>query len=385
MSKTYKTAMIVQPPPELTNQIQSLRANYDKAYVRWMPHINLMFPFVEASLFMHYRDRLEDTLKEFDVFTVTLRKFKYFQHRSSATVFLEPEVDDPQIFEKIVKKLLSVVPFCDDQLKKSASGFTPHLTVGQKTGKLGVTRAIKNWQSDFNPITFTVDKLFLIARDDTTPFEVVETIYLGGATRPFVEETVTTTGFFGNQDYIVKTRDRFNQLPDGELGNCIVRIEKWLKRQCELNTLPKSRNKLENATKNLRKYRKVSADADQIKELLIQEELIKIVDGKVQYLQKDSEDSIPTTGYMDYGYNSYSQQNDEEYVTDLCRDWVKKVGNIPNTEKKLVNCLKQLVVIKTEASFDDILNYLSEEGAVSSESYSGEVIYNHEVIMQNVN
>lgn len=39
--KTVKSALIIQPPESALQQIQEIRKKYDKAYERWMPHINL--------------------------------------------------------------------------------------------------------------------------------------------------------------------------------------------------------------------------------------------------------------------------------------------------------------------------------------------------------
>ncbi|EAL66657.1 hypothetical protein DDB_G0281791 [Dictyostelium discoideum AX4] len=41
LSKDFKSAIVISPPIELSIQIQEFRKKYDKAFVRWMPHINL--------------------------------------------------------------------------------------------------------------------------------------------------------------------------------------------------------------------------------------------------------------------------------------------------------------------------------------------------------
>ncbi len=45
--RTEFSAVVIIPPEELCAGIQKLRAAHDKAYARWMPHINLMWPFVD--------------------------------------------------------------------------------------------------------------------------------------------------------------------------------------------------------------------------------------------------------------------------------------------------------------------------------------------------
>jgi len=46
MEKAETSAIVVSPPPQAWEPIQDIRVKHDKAYSRWMPHINLIFPFV---------------------------------------------------------------------------------------------------------------------------------------------------------------------------------------------------------------------------------------------------------------------------------------------------------------------------------------------------
>ena len=39
MSKTFQAAIIIQPPLDQWQQIQTIRKAHDKAYQRWMPHV----------------------------------------------------------------------------------------------------------------------------------------------------------------------------------------------------------------------------------------------------------------------------------------------------------------------------------------------------------
>lgn len=48
--KVHTTAVVIIPPENLWPSIQAIRVKYDKAYSRWMPHINL----VSASIFCFY-------------------------------------------------------------------------------------------------------------------------------------------------------------------------------------------------------------------------------------------------------------------------------------------------------------------------------------------
>lgn len=48
--KTVCSAVIIQPPLEQWNQIQSIREKHDKAFVRWMPHINLYVKYSNSFI-----------------------------------------------------------------------------------------------------------------------------------------------------------------------------------------------------------------------------------------------------------------------------------------------------------------------------------------------
>jgi 2'-5' RNA ligase superfamily len=43
---SYETALCVVPPLSYCREVDKLRELYDKAYGRWPPHINLIYPFV---------------------------------------------------------------------------------------------------------------------------------------------------------------------------------------------------------------------------------------------------------------------------------------------------------------------------------------------------
>jgi hypothetical protein len=45
--KVFHTALIIAPPASLIEPIQKIRKEHDKAYDRWMPHVNLAFPFFD--------------------------------------------------------------------------------------------------------------------------------------------------------------------------------------------------------------------------------------------------------------------------------------------------------------------------------------------------
>ncbi len=45
--KVHNSALCFVPPASLWRQLQLARCFHDKSFVRWPPHINLLYPFVE--------------------------------------------------------------------------------------------------------------------------------------------------------------------------------------------------------------------------------------------------------------------------------------------------------------------------------------------------
>ena len=72
MNKVHKSAVCIVPPNCLWQQIQNIRVVHDKSYVRWMPHINLMYPFYndEGENFERAAHQAAEALRSFPPFKV---------------------------------------------------------------------------------------------------------------------------------------------------------------------------------------------------------------------------------------------------------------------------------------------------------------------------
>ncbi|KAL6066999.1 Pre-mRNA splicing factor [Balamuthia mandrillaris] len=88
----FKSAVVVIPPPQLWDgPLQDIRRQHDRGFVRWMPHITLLFPFVEDLYFEEAHQRLTAALSSMKPFTLRFRKFDFFEHSKSYTVWAHPE------------------------------------------------------------------------------------------------------------------------------------------------------------------------------------------------------------------------------------------------------------------------------------------------------
>jgi hypothetical protein len=81
-SKTHHTAVAVVPPQEAWAPIQAIREKHDRQLRRWMPHVNLLYPFYPPDRFDETLPRLVDACAQVAPFLVTLAEFRFFLHPS---------------------------------------------------------------------------------------------------------------------------------------------------------------------------------------------------------------------------------------------------------------------------------------------------------------
>ncbi|CAG8607126.1 5773_t:CDS:2, partial [Cetraspora pellucida] len=235
--KSYKSAICIIPPKSQWTNIQSIRQKHDKHYKRWMPHINLIYPFIllqqqvldkfnssdistvsnalnisEGSSSEITDDmilqHLKKTLHHIHPFKLRLQSLNYFTHgKRSSTVWLHPEtVPENALFEleyrligrsdlgecednvntdekNIVEHEKFGFPGFDDLINFGNEGFRPHLSLGQFRGEKSAQEAIEKFSSIFSQdpiIEFDVNEICWIVRKGfLDPFEIIARIGLG--------------------------------------------------------------------------------------------------------------------------------------------------------------------------------------------------------------
>jgi poly(A) polymerase len=214
------------PPRAVWEAVQEVRCVRDKSYLRWMPHVNLLYPFLEddpsGETFADAAAIAADALKETAPFRCSLSAFAFFQHARSATVWLHPAecagVDEewarlntgsasndardgdenedepcdvasnsnalepgppacPPASRGLLaaqRNLEAAFPFADHLSTISKAGFVPHVSVGQWPDAVSASAAVANLHASWRPLEFDVDAVFLISRpsDGSGPFQV---------------------------------------------------------------------------------------------------------------------------------------------------------------------------------------------------------------------
>ena len=53
--KTHQTSVVAMPSDDICEPIQAIRREHDRQIHRWMPHINLLYPFYPRDQFQAQR------------------------------------------------------------------------------------------------------------------------------------------------------------------------------------------------------------------------------------------------------------------------------------------------------------------------------------------
>ncbi|CAF1166096.1 unnamed protein product [Rotaria sordida] len=159
---TTQTALCLIPPDNVWEQIQSIRSIHDKAYPRWMPHINLIYPFTLEKNFDNIKAQLEPILNRIKPFQIQFDQssFHYFKQREDeCTYHIRPKIstDIVELQKLIQNQLLNFI--------KNKRIFEAHLTLGQTTISK-ISDVLIEMKSIWKTIEFTVDRVYMISREN---------------------------------------------------------------------------------------------------------------------------------------------------------------------------------------------------------------------------
>lgn len=189
--KSVKSALVVMPPVQLWDPIQQIRRGRDKGFFRWMPHINMLYPFLEdaGGDFEAAAARAREALQDVEPFILQLQHFHFFEHsRRSCTVWLRPEgndatdADSPAL-HAVHERLLGAFPSCtdlSDDPSRDIDKFVPHLSVGSWRGATEAAAAVEVFQKTWSSLSFPVSSVYFISRRSyNEPFQVRWAVPLG--------------------------------------------------------------------------------------------------------------------------------------------------------------------------------------------------------------
>lgn len=123
----YDTALCVIPPKSLWSSIDSLRSHYDKAYRKWPPHINLVYPFVQVEVLPRALEAVQTAIqKRMNPISIRLDATGFFSHRRNNTIFLHDS--DNERCRKLKDLRRAILEALGQE---QDADFQMHMTIGQ--------------------------------------------------------------------------------------------------------------------------------------------------------------------------------------------------------------------------------------------------------------
>ena len=186
-----KSALCIIPPQSIWPQIQKIRKKHDPAYIRWMPHLNIFFPFIDEKHFDQIANYIYNeiiiknkiksfmiNLEKFDIFEKVKDKFnnkgkksKNKGKESMETMFLKPDNFGISRLKDLFEKLKPDWKVCAD--KHDNGQYNPHLTCGKfKLNEIKKNVEKYNNFYENNKISFQCKEIYLISRKGDNPFEI---------------------------------------------------------------------------------------------------------------------------------------------------------------------------------------------------------------------
>jgi 2'-5' RNA ligase len=193
---SHKSALVLLPPSAIQAPLEAVRRTHDRHFARWPPHINLLYPFLEApsapgegldlpELKKHIRSRTKKVTRHVEPFHVSLLTGgpKTFVHsKTSRTVWLQPS---SELVGSLQAALQTEFAECDHDTRP----FKPHLSLGQVQTGAQQTQLCEMLQNQVTEhlkdgaaqgLSWLVDAVYVIERKGMKDrFKIIGAIKLG--------------------------------------------------------------------------------------------------------------------------------------------------------------------------------------------------------------
>jgi 2'-5' RNA ligase len=177
-----QTALAILVPSNLQTEINALRKIHDKAYRKWEPHINILYPFVDASLLSSAVSTLRTHLSTQPIspFSIKIDDVGTFEHWRNATVFLRPREESEERIGVLRKALVGALGL--DEKEGTHDGvFRPHLTMGQASLTGGTRERLVEKVGKLVGLEWEVEGLAVLRREASGEMTVVDEISIRGS------------------------------------------------------------------------------------------------------------------------------------------------------------------------------------------------------------
>jgi uncharacterized protein (UPF0248 family)/2'-5' RNA ligase/endonuclease/exonuclease/phosphatase family metal-dependent hydrolase len=206
-----QTAIAIIPPEGLTSGIQKLRSKFDKAYAKWPPHFNILYPSIPATQLSAAVQQIRDQLAREPLpkapLNLSIEEVGSFRHRKNATVFLKLAAQSEERVNSLRNYLCRALE--RDASEGTVDGeFKPHLTIGQAVlqGK-ALQKLTETAGECLNGLRWECGEIAVLKRNSSGNMDVVDSISLGTSSRQnhpataaeerFVESSKATASLSG--------------------------------------------------------------------------------------------------------------------------------------------------------------------------------------------
>ena len=189
-----QTALAILVPQSLSQDVDSIRREHDKAFEKWPAHINLLYPFVPPAQLSPAVSAIKNhlTTEWYGQQSLAVHKVGQFEHRKNATVFLRPLDDASGRLCRLRSGLVAALG-CRDADGTVDGEYRPHLTLGQAALNSAAFGELREKVSALRKLDWTCTSLAVLKRMNGV-MHVVEHVPLANPNpRTEVPEQTTST------------------------------------------------------------------------------------------------------------------------------------------------------------------------------------------------
>lgn len=160
-TSSHDTALCIIPPRSLWRRIDRLRSRYDKAYGKWPPHINLIYPFVQVDALPRAMEAVQSTITGNQTSIRTcLDSADIFKHHHDNTIFIHDDGENSPLaaFRRVILEALGQ--------ENAGREYRMHMTIGQSKDMNASWHHFLLQKADRLPtVEWTVNELHVLVRE----------------------------------------------------------------------------------------------------------------------------------------------------------------------------------------------------------------------------
>lgn len=175
-----QTALALVVPKHLQEEINTLRRVHDKAFRKWEPHINIIYPFVDASRLDSAVTLLRNKFQDATIskLCTSIDEVGNFRHRRNATIFLKPSSASEVALCQLRKVLVEALG-CDESAGTHDGTFRPHMTIGQAGFQGEAIEKLSEKVQKLIGLNWEATSLAVLQREPSGEMTMVDELHFG--------------------------------------------------------------------------------------------------------------------------------------------------------------------------------------------------------------